>query len=66
MACVNCKKIRSAILHGRMAEAAGMTVEALREKVGLVPISTATEMLAERAAASEADTESRQRGKQSR
>jgi hypothetical protein len=35
MACTNCAKIRSAILHGKMAEAAGLTVEALREKVGL-------------------------------
>lgn len=35
MACVNCDKIRSAILHGKMAEAAGLTVEALREKFGL-------------------------------
>lgn len=32
MACVNCNKIRTAILHGKMAEAAGLTVEALREK----------------------------------
>lgn len=35
MACVNCHKIRSAILHGKMAEAAGLTVETLREKFGL-------------------------------
>lgn len=35
MACQNCAKIRSAILHGKMAEAAGLTVEALREKIGL-------------------------------
>lgn len=34
MACVNCQKIRSAILHGKMAEAAGLTVETLREKIG--------------------------------
>lgn len=34
MACVNCKKIRSLVLHGKMAEAAGLTVETLREKVG--------------------------------
>lgn len=35
MACVNCNKIRAAILHGKMAEAAGLTVEALRKKFGL-------------------------------
>lgn len=34
MACLNCAKIRAAILHGKMAEAAGLTVEALREKIG--------------------------------
>lgn len=34
MACVNCSKIRAAILHGKMAEAAGLTVDALREKIG--------------------------------
>lgn len=34
MACAHCKKIRDAILHGRMAEAAGISVEALREKIG--------------------------------
>lgn len=35
MACQNCAKIRSAILHGKMAEAAGLTVAALRERLGL-------------------------------
>lgn len=35
MACKNCSKIRAAILHGKMAEAAGLTVDALREKLGL-------------------------------
>lgn len=35
MACINCNKIRAAILHGKMAEAAGLTVGALREKFGL-------------------------------
>lgn len=35
MACVNCNKIRAAILHGKMAEAAGLTIGALREKLGL-------------------------------
>lgn len=34
MACVNCQRIRSAILHGKMAEAAGLSVAALREKIG--------------------------------
>lgn len=34
MACKNCNKIRSLLLHGKMAEAAGLTVEALREKIG--------------------------------
>lgn len=37
MACQNCAKIRAAVLHGKMAEAAGLTVEALREKIGLSP-----------------------------
>lgn len=37
MACRNCGKIRSAILHGKMAEAAGLTVDVLREKIGLKP-----------------------------
>lgn len=35
MACKNCDKIRKAILHGKMAEAVGLTVGALREKLGL-------------------------------
>lgn len=35
MACVNCAKIRAAILHGKMAEAAGLSVQALREKFGI-------------------------------
>lgn len=35
MGCVNCDKIRKAILHGKMAEAAGLTVDVLREKFGL-------------------------------
>ncbi len=35
MACVNCQRIRSAILHGKMAEAAGLSVAALREKIGV-------------------------------
>lgn len=35
MGCVNCKKIRDAIMHGKMAEAAGLSVEALREKFGI-------------------------------
>lgn len=34
MACTNCAKIRSLVLHGKMAEAAGLTIETLREKVG--------------------------------
>ena len=37
MACINCGKIRSAILHGKMAEAAGLSVKVLREKIGLDP-----------------------------
>lgn len=40
MACVNCGKIRSAILHGKMAEAAGLTVEVLRDKLGLAKDGT--------------------------
>ena len=38
MRCVNCDKIRSAFLHGRMAEAAGLTIDAFREKFGLSAI----------------------------
>lgn len=34
MACKHCAEIRTAILHGRMAEAAGLTVEKLRERIG--------------------------------
>jgi hypothetical protein len=43
MACVNCSKIRAAILHGKMAEAAGLSVQALREKFGLevAPVAAA-------------------------
>lgn len=37
MACINCAKIRSAILHGKMAEALNISVEMLREKIGLKP-----------------------------
>ncbi len=47
MACVNCAKIRAAILHGKMAEAAGLSVQALREKFGLVTITGLTVMLAD-------------------
>lgn len=35
MACQNCKKIRDALLHGKMAEAAGLTVDKLRETFGI-------------------------------
>ncbi len=41
MACVNCAKIRAAILHGKMAEAAGLSVQALRERFGLGPAQPA-------------------------
>lgn len=34
MACQHCRKIRTAILHGKMAEATGLTVAALRQKIG--------------------------------
>lgn len=34
MPCKHCQEIRTAILHGRMAEAAGLTVEKLRESIG--------------------------------
>ena len=34
MACKHCAEIRTAILHGRMAEAAGLTLEKLRESIG--------------------------------
>lgn len=42
MACKNCQKIRTAILHGRMAEAAGLTVKTLREKIGFKPAEEAS------------------------
>lgn len=46
MACVNCKKIRSLILHGKMAAAAGLTVETLREKAGVKePVESTVEGL---------------------
>lgn len=47
MGCVNCKKIRDAIMHGKMAEAAGLSVEALREKFGIKaePVEDTTEGL---------------------
>lgn len=35
MACINCDKIRTAILHGKMADALGLTVDMFREKMGL-------------------------------
>lgn len=34
MACKTCTELRAAILHGKMAEAAGITVAALRAKMG--------------------------------
>lgn len=37
MACANCKTIRDLLLHGKMAAAAGLTVETLREKIGFTP-----------------------------
>ncbi|MEY4056177.1 MAG: hypothetical protein RL519_1512 [Pseudomonadota bacterium] len=37
MACINCHRIRSAILHGKMAEALNVSVEMLREKIGIGP-----------------------------
>ena len=47
MACQNCRKIRDLILHGKMAEAAGLSVEALREKFGIKaePVEDTTEGL---------------------
>lgn len=47
MTCLNCEKIRSAILHGRMAEAAGLTLDVFLQKIGLtalgeVPVDPAT------------------------
>jgi hypothetical protein len=35
MKCINCDKIRTAILHGKMAEAAGLALDVFREKMGL-------------------------------
>lgn len=43
MACQNCHKIRAAILHGKMAEAAGLTVDKLREVIGLKSDEPATD-----------------------
>lgn len=37
MACANCKTIRDLLLHGKMAAAAGLTVETLRDKIGFKP-----------------------------
>lgn len=41
MACKECearrKKLRDAVLHGKMAEAVGLTVGGLREMIGLTP-----------------------------
>ena len=34
MACQNCKTIRDLLLHGKMAAAAGLTVETFRDKIG--------------------------------
>lgn len=34
MACKNCQTIRDLILHGKMADAMGLTVDTLREKIG--------------------------------
>lgn len=34
MACRNCHQIRTLILHGKMADAVGLTVETMREKIG--------------------------------
>ncbi len=46
MACQNCKRIRSLLLHGKMAEAAGLTVDTLREKMGFdEPVETTVEGL---------------------
>ncbi|MHA0335826.1 hypothetical protein [Sphingomonas aquatilis] len=38
MACQNCKTIRDLLLHGKMAAAAGLTVETLREKIGFTTV----------------------------
>jgi hypothetical protein len=35
MSCINCDKIRTAILHGKMAEAAGLALDVFRQKMGL-------------------------------
>lgn len=35
MACTHCNKIRDAVLHGKMALAAGLTVEKFRKDFGL-------------------------------
>jgi len=43
MRCQNCDKIRAAILHGHMAEAAGLTIAVFREKLGFAPDNSATE-----------------------
>lgn len=38
MACQNCKTIRDLLLHGKMAAAAGLTVETLRERIGFTTV----------------------------
>jgi len=43
MRCQNCDKIRAAILHGKMAEAAGLTVAVFREKMGMESAGNAAE-----------------------
>ena len=47
MACKNCGRIRSAILQGKMAEAAGLSIETMREKFGISaePVETTVEGL---------------------
>lgn len=43
MACKHCDEIRAAILHGKFATAAGLTVQAWRVKMGLVDPEPAEE-----------------------
>lgn len=47
MACKNCETIRALLLHGKMAAAAGLTIETLRDKIGYRgnPVENTTEGL---------------------
>lgn len=68
MPCVNCARIRAAILHGKMAEAAGLSVQALREKLGLEqpPVVAVEADPADEAASDDAEAGEQPRPKRAR